>query len=167
MKPRPKGCSIMTDTTQVIEGLVQRVQVLEDERAIHRTLVRYGFAVDGNDAEALVGLYTDDTVIEIDGTPLFHGSDGARALINSEAHQAILPNCAHMIGPLSIEIDGDRAVAVGYACVVVREGDALQIWREGCNRWELERRPGAWRIAHRQSYAIGDPGAQEILRSGL
>ena len=157
----------MTDTTQVLAGLAQRVRVLEDERAIHRTLVRYGFAVDSNDADALVTLYTDDSVIEIDGTPLFHGSDGARALVNSPAHQAILPNCAHMIGPLSIEVDGDHAVAVGYACVVVRDGDTLQIWREGCNRWELERRADEWQIARRQSFAVGTPGAQDILRSGL
>jgi len=157
----------MTDTTQMLEHLAHRVQVLEDEGAIHRTLVRYGFAVDSNDADTLVTLYTDDTVIEIDGTPLFHGSDGARALVNSPAHQAILPNCAHMIGPLSIEVDGNRAIAVGYACVVVRDGDALQIWREGCNRWELERRGSSWQIARRQSFAVGTPGAQEILRSGL
>jgi ketosteroid isomerase-like protein len=157
----------MTDTAQVLERLARRVQVLEDERAIHRALVRYGFAVDSNDADALVALYTDDTVIEIDGTPLFHGSEGTRALVNSPAHLAILPNCAHMIGPLSIEVDGDRAVAVGYACVVVRDDDALQIWREGCNRWELERRDDGWQIARRQSFAVGAPGAQEILRSGL
>ena len=94
----------MSDVTSVIEDLVQRVQALEDERAIHRTLVRYGFAVDSDDAEGLVALYTDDTVIEIDGSPLFHGSDGARALVSSPAHQAILPNCAHMIGPLSVEV---------------------------------------------------------------
>ena len=67
----------MTDTTLALEALTRRVQVLEDERAIERTLVRYGFAVDSNDAEALVALSTDDTVIEIDGTPLFHGSGGA------------------------------------------------------------------------------------------
>lgn len=157
----------MSDVTQVIEDLAQRVQALEDERAIHRTLVRYGFAVDSDDAEALVALYTDDTVIEIDGTPLFHGSDGARALVRSPAHQAILPNCAHMIGPLSIEVDGDHAVAVGYACVVVRGDEAFTIWREGCNRWELERRADGWQIARRQSFAVGTPGAQDILRSGL
>lgn len=157
----------MSDVTQVIEDLAQRVQALEDEREIHRTLVRYGFAVDSDDAEALVELYTDDTVIEIDGTPLFHGSDGARALVRSPAHQAILPNCAHMIGPLSIEVDGDHAVAVGYACVVVRGDEAFTIWREGCNRWELERRADGWQIARRQSFAVGTPGAQDILRSGL
>jgi ketosteroid isomerase-like protein len=157
----------MTDTTQALEDLAHRVQVLEDERAIHRTLVRYGFAVDSNDADALVTLSTADTVIEIDGTPLFRGSEGARALVNSPAHQAILPNCAHVIGPLSIEVSGDHAVAVGYACVVVRDGDALQIWREGCNRWELERRGDDWQIARRQSFAVGTPGAQEILGSGL
>ena len=72
-----------------------------------------------------------------------------------------------MIGPLSIELDGDHAVAVGYACVVVRVDDALHIWREGCNRWELERRAGGWQIARRQSFAVGTPGAQDILRSGL
>lgn len=118
----------MADTTHDLESLARRVQSLEDERAIHRTLVRYGFAVDSNDADALVDLYTDDTVIEV---------------------------------------DGDHAVAVGYACVVVRDGDGLSIWREGCNRWELERRGAAWQIRRRQSFAVGTPGAQAILSSGL
>ena len=157
----------MSEVTQLIEDLAQRVRSLEDERAIHRVLVQYGFAVDSDDAEALVALYTDDTVIEIDGTPRFHGSDGARALVDSPAHQAILPNCAHMIGPLSIDVDGDHAVAVGYACVVVRSDDSFTIWREGCNRWELERRTDGWQIARRQSFAVGTEGAQDILRSGL
>lgn len=157
----------MAELEQQVAELTRRVRELEDEQAIHRTLVRYGFAVDSNDADALTQLYTDDCVIEIDGVPLFRGSDGARALVNSAPHQAILPNCAHMMGPFSIEVDGDRAVAVGYACVVVRDGDDTRIWREGCNRWELERRASGWLISRRQSFGVGNTGAQEILKGGL
>ena len=158
----------MADLTDEVERLTRQVQLLEDERAIHRTLVRYGFAVDTDDAPATANLYADDCVIEIDGgLNVFRGAEGVHALVNSEAHQAILPNCAHMMGPFVIDVDGDRAVATGYACVVVRSGDTFGIWREGCNRWELERRDGAWRITHRRSVGVGNPGAQEVLSRGL
>ena len=40
--------------TEQIEQPTRRVQALEDERSIHRALVQYGFAVDSNDADALV-----------------------------------------------------------------------------------------------------------------
>jgi ketosteroid isomerase-like protein len=155
------------DVAQQVRELTRRVQALEDERAICRTLVRYGFAVDSDDPEATAALYTRDCVITIDRDVRFTGSDGVRALVSGELHQAILPNCAHMIGPLVIDVDGDDAVATGYACVVVRTGDDFRIWREGANRWELERDEGAWRIRRRTSFAVGSVDAQRVLNRGI
>jgi ketosteroid isomerase-like protein len=159
----------MTITTEQFEALERRVQRLEDERAIHRTLVRYGFAVDSGDADATADLYTHDCVIELDfeGGRTLHGREGAKALVDDETHQSLLPACAHLIGPVAIEVDGDHAVATGYATVVRRSGDDFAIWREGCGRWELVRRDGEWRISHRTSIAIGSAAAQALLTSGL
>jgi ketosteroid isomerase-like protein len=159
----------MTITTEQFEALERRVQRLEDERAIHRTLVRYGFAVDSGDADATADLYTHDCVIELDfgGGRTFRGREGAKALVDDETHQSLLPACAHLIGPVAIEVDGDHAVATGYATVVRRSEDDFAIWREGCGRWELVRRDGEWRISHRTSIAIGSAAAQALLTAGL
>jgi uncharacterized protein (TIGR02246 family) len=148
--------------------LERRVRELEDERRIRELLVRYGFAVDSGDADATAALYTDDCVIDVDrGTAVFHGADGARGLVTGEAHQAILPRCAHMIGPLTVRLDRDEAVATGYACVVVQEEDGPRVWRQGCNRGSLRRTEDGWRIARRQTIAAGSPAAGALLRGGL
>jgi len=159
----------MTITTGQFEALERRVQRLEDERAIHRTLVRYGFAVDSGDGDATADLYTHDCVIELDfdGGRTFTGREGAKGLVDDETHQSLLPDCAHLIGPVAIEVDGDHAIATGYATVVRRTGDDFAIWREGCGRWDLERRDGEWRISHRTSIAIGSAAAQALLAAGL
>jgi uncharacterized protein (TIGR02246 family) len=148
--------------------LDRRLRVLEDEREVRELLVRYGFAVDSGDADATAALYTHDCVIDVDrGTAVFHGTEGARGLVTSEAHQAILPRCAHMIGPLAVRLDGDDAVATGYACVVVQEDDGPRVWRQGCNRWTLRRTPDGWRIARRETVAVGSPEAGVLLHGGL
>ncbi len=145
-----------------------RLRTLEDEREIRELLVGYGFAVDSGDAEATAGLYTGDCVVDVDGgAALFHGTDGARGLVTSEAHQSILPRCAHMIGPLAVRLAGDEAVATGYACVVVQEEDGPRIWRQGCNRWTLRRTTAGWRIARRETISIGSHAAGALLRRGL
>jgi len=41
----------MQDLEKRVNDLARRVQVLEDELAIHRLIVRYGLAVDIGDAE--------------------------------------------------------------------------------------------------------------------
>ncbi len=159
----------MTITTEQFEALERRVRRLEDERAIHRTLVRYGFAVDSGDADATADLYTHDCVIELDfsGGRTFRGREGAKALVDDETHQSLLPHCAHLSGPVAIEVEGDHAVATGYATVGRRTGDDFAIWREGCGRWELVRRDGKWRISYRTSIAIGSAAAQALLTAGL
>jgi ketosteroid isomerase-like protein len=159
----------MTITDEQFQALERRVQRLEDERAIQRTLVRYGFAVDSGDAEATAALYTHDCVIELDfgGGRTFSGHEGAKGLVEDETHQSLLPDCAHLIGPVAIEVDGDHAVATGYATVVRRTGDDYAIWREGCGRWQLVRADGVWRISRRTSIAVGSAAAQALLAEGL
>ncbi|HEY8518369.1 MAG TPA: nuclear transport factor 2 family protein [Candidatus Binatia bacterium] len=150
-----------------IQTLERRIARLEDELAIHRLIVSYGFAVDSGDAEATAALFTDDAVYDIDGTLVLRGRDGVAEMVRGERHQALLPRCAHTIGPAVVTVDGDAAVATAYSRVYLREGDALRLWRLSFNRFELERRDGRWLIARRTTRLVGEEEAQRILASAL
>jgi uncharacterized protein (TIGR02246 family) len=156
----------MDDLARRVEALARRVAALEDELAIHRLIVRYGLAVDVGDAEAAAAVFTEDGVYDIDGPLLMRGRAEVEAMVRGPRHQAMLPRCAHQIGPAVVELDGDRAVATGYSRVYVRRDDGIGIYRVSFNRWELERRDGAWLIARRTTRLLGDAEAQGVFREG-
>jgi uncharacterized protein (TIGR02246 family) len=147
----------------VVADLLRRVQALEDELAIHRLIVRYGFAVDTGDAARVAELFTEDTVYDVDGPLVMKGRQGVRDMVQGSRHQAMLPNCAHQIGPAVVEVDGDRAVATGYSRVYVRRDAGIEIYRVSFNRWELERRGGRWQIARRTTRLLGHEEARRLF----
>jgi len=59
---------VVDDVIAKLEALDARVQALEDELAITRTVVEYGFAVDAGNAPATGVLYTEDTVFDLEIT---------------------------------------------------------------------------------------------------
>jgi uncharacterized protein (TIGR02246 family) len=158
--------SVVEQRLAALEG---RVALLEDELAIHRLIVRYGFAVDTGDAEATAALFTEDGVYDVDGTLVMRGRQGVREMVRGRNHQALLPNCAHTIGPAVVRIDGDRAVATAYSRIYKRESapDGIRLWRLSFNRFELERRAGGWQIALRTTRLVGHAEAQALLGRGL
>jgi len=159
----------LQDLIASMAALRERVQRLEDEREVTRLATRYGFAVDLGDADATAALYTADTEIDVGPGSQFRGTEGVRSLVTGERHQAILGRCAHTLGPLSVRVDGDRAVATGYVRVYVADpdGDEAKLWRMSFTRLELVREESGWRIARRTSRTLGSERAPELLRAGL
>ena len=157
----------MDDLRQQVAALARRVQALEDELAIHRQIVRYGFAVDTGDADGAAALFTQDAVYDVDGPLLMEGRDGVRAMVRGPRHQAMLPRCAHQIGPAVVEVHGDRATAVGYSRVYVRREAGIETYRVSFNRWELVKENGAWRIARRTTRILGHDEAQALFRDAV
>ena len=151
------------DLAAQVAALAERVQALDDVLAVHRVLVGYGLAVDAGDPAATAALYADDCDVDIDGTVRFQGRQAVHDMVLGDAHQAILGECAHLMGPYTVEVDGDHAVAVGYASVYVREDDQIKPWRQAYGRFELERRDGAWQITKRTSRAVGSPERSDVL----
>src|ERR1700712_1453339 len=100
---------------QLVSRLAERVQALEDELAITRLLTSYGFAVDGDDPDGCADLYSPDAVFELDGKVAASGREELRTIVTCDAHQEILPGCAHVMGPFVVEVTSDTAVATGYA----------------------------------------------------
>jgi uncharacterized protein (TIGR02246 family) len=159
----------MSDSTREgrLDALERRVAALEDELAIHRLIVAYGFAVDTGDAEATAALFAEDGVYDVDGTLVMRGRAGVREMVLGKNHQALLPNCAHTIGPAVVRVDGDRAVATAYSRIYKRAAGGIQLWRLSFNRFELARRGGRWEIALRTTRMIGHDEAQAVLAGGL
>jgi len=156
----------MNNLEQKIDALVQRVQALEDELAIHRLIVRYGFAVDIGDAKHTAEVFTDDAVYDVD-VFVMRGRDDIRKMVATDPHRSLVGNCAHQIGPSVVTVDGDRAVATGYSRVYLRQGDTIDVYRVSFNRFELVRRDGRWQIAHRTTRLLGHAEAREIFATAL
>lgn len=151
-----------------VDALERRIALLEDELAIHRLIVRYGFAVDTGDAEATAALFTTDTVYDVDTTLVMRGRDEVAGMVRGPRHQSLLPNCAHTIGPAVVTIAGERAVATAYSRIYQRRnGEALELWRLSFNRFELERRDAGWQIARRTTRLLGHDEAQAIFARAL
>jgi uncharacterized protein (TIGR02246 family) len=152
---------------QRIAALESRVRHLEDELAIHRQIVSYGFAVDTGDAEATARLFSEDGVYDVDGTTIMNGREGIREMVRGDRHRSLLPDCAHTIGPAVVEIDGDRAVATAYSRIYRRRKSGFGLFRLSFNRFELERSGDGWQICRRTTRLLGSEAAQALFRRHL
>ena len=157
---------------QKVERLERRLEAAEARLAVQQVITTYGLAADTNDIPAMMTLWSDDCVIEIDGNVIAQGREQSRQIIESEVHQSIQPYSAHVMGPFRIDvIDANHAVATGYQTVYVRDGKRAegqsQVWRQSFGRWELRRTGDRWEIARRQSRAVSNPGIKEIVEPSL
>lgn len=159
--------SASADVNDRLAALERRVATLEDELAIHRLIVSYGFAVDTGDAAATGALFTEDGLYDVDTTLIMRGRDGVEQMVRGPRHQSLLPNCAHTIGPAVVQVDGDRAVATAYSRIYKREDEAFSLWRLSFNRFELERRDGRWQIARRTTRLLGHDEAHPLFTRAL
>jgi ketosteroid isomerase-like protein len=148
-------------------ALEARLMRLEDERAVQALLTRYGFAVDSGDVDATARLFAEDCHIDIDKLNYLDGREAARGIVDCDAHRAVLPNCAHVMGPFVVEVEGERAVATGYATIFLRVEGRNQVVRQAFGRWELAKRQGRWEVTRRLSRSVGRPDTGEVLRGGL
>lgn len=150
-----------------LAAIERRVAALEDELAIHRLIVAYGFAVDTGDATATAALFTEDGLYDVDATLVMRGRNAIEQMVRGPRHRSLLPSCAHTIGPAVVALDGDRAVATAYSRIYRRDGDAIGLWRLSFNRFELERRDGRWQIAHRTTRMLGHDEAGALFQRAL
>jgi hypothetical protein len=161
--------------------IVTRLQAVEDELAIRNLITRYGLAVDCGAAATAAALHTADWVYEVaapgsgrddgdrheEATLLMEGQAAIHSMLEGAGHQALLPNCAHTVGPLQVELDGDSASASGYSRLYHTEGEAVRLVRLGLNRWLLRREEDGWRIQRRTSCPVGSDAAQQLLKDDI
>jgi ketosteroid isomerase-like protein len=162
---------VVVDDTQVQERLAaleERVRLLEDQLAIQRLINGWGPAVDTGNSEAAASLFTDDCILESDLSYLVSPAAIA-AMVLGEGHQSLIRDgSAHIAASPIVNVEGDRATAIGYTRVYRHTPDGYEVWRVSANHWEFRRTPGGWRVARRTNQVIdGSPNANELLSRAL
>jgi hypothetical protein len=113
-------------------------------------------------------LWADDGSYDFGGKPLV-GAEAVGRLVELDTHRGyVAGGCAHVLSTPLIEIDGDRATAIGYSRVYVHERDGWKVERASANRWELVRTGQGWKVARRISRLLdGSAEGRQLLARGV
>jgi len=148
-----------------LEALAARLQALEDREAIRELIASYGPLADTGAADALSQLWTEDGRYAVGGMTEAKGRAAIAALIDGSVHRKLMADgCAHMLGPVTITLDGDTATARGHS--VVFRADGTGGWtahRVSANRWHLARTPDGWRVTARENALLDGAEAARAL----
>lgn len=131
-------------------SLEARLRILEDKEAIRDLIAHYGPLVDSGDSDRVAALWTEDGSYSVGGMTDAQGRAAIAGLVESDLHRQLMrAGCAHLLGPVAIELQDDFAIARGHS-VVFRHTDAgFEVWRVSANRWELERGEQGWQVRRR------------------
>ena len=133
--------------------LEDRVRLLEDQAALLRLIGSWGPAADIGNGEAAAALWTEDAVLEFEGSRV-EGSSGVLAMIESDGQQSLVrQGCAHVQGLPIVNIEGDHATATNYSQVYLHTNECYEIWRVSANKWEFRRTADGWRVTRRTASA--------------
>lgn len=167
----------MSSIEQQLQALTERLQRTEDELAIRNLITRYGLAVDCGDTAAALACHSEQARYIVsaprsgrdeqgaDDDLVMSGHAAIHDMLESELHQSLLPNCAHTVGPVTVEIAGNTARATGYSRLFHRQGDDFKLMRLAINEWQLEKTDSRWLICSRESRLVGEESAKQLLLS--
>lgn len=139
------------------EELMRRLRLLEDERAIQRTLYTYGHSMDYGPDEDFVGCFTDDGIWDVrmrlsGGGFVCRGREEIRASLAGQTEmRAPALFAKHVVVDPVIEISGDEAKVQSYFLrVEPAAGGGSRIVASGRYVDSLLKGPdGVWRFAER------------------
>lgn len=149
-----------------LENLAARLRRVEDREAIRDLVARYGPLADSGDAAGVAGLWSDEGSYIVNGHSTAEGRRAIAGLIESREHQALMADgCAHLLGPLAIELDGDSATARGHSVVFRRTSEGFAVYRVSANRWTFARSDAGWQVMHRTNALLDGSEAARMLLS--
>jgi ketosteroid isomerase-like protein len=152
---------------KIVTALEARVARLEDQLAIHRLINSWGPAVDAGQAEAAAALFSDDAVLTSDMSHLV-GPLAIEEMVRSDGQQALIrQGSAHIPAFPLVDIDGDRARAIGYSRVYVHTDAGYEVWRVSANYWNFSRTENGWRVSSRTNHVIDGSSEARALLAGL
>ncbi len=147
--------------------LEARLQALEDREAIRELIARYGPMADSGDAAGVAALWAEDGSYAVHGFADAVGHAEIAALIEGPYHQQLMADgCAHVLGPVAIDLAGDSATARGHSLVLRWTGSQFEVLRVAANRWELVRTQQGWRVARRENALLQGAAAARALLAG-
>ena len=125
---------------------------LLDEREIHRALSRFARIADAKRFDDLGEVFVDDVTFDYGAGVDEHGIAQLRDLLRG--HLERCGGTQHLIGTVTVDIDGDRAVSRAYVQARhQRAGDVVgpvfDTNGEYTDRWE--KRTAGWRIVRRDA----------------
>ena len=136
--------------SETLASIEARLAALEDREAIRRLIASYGPLADLGDAQAAAALWTEDGTYDIGTHGAHRGHRGIAALLESDEHrQLIAGGAAHILSAPLIDLDGDRATARTYSCVLRKNGNVWVAHRVAANHWQLARTQAGWRVTGR------------------
>ena len=152
---------------QLLQRLEQRITALEDREAIRNLIATYGLLADSGDASGVAALWTADGTYEVVGFATAKGHREIAALIEGPTHQTLMAQgCAHLIGPVTIDLNGDNATVRGHSVVfrdVGNGANSFEVYRVAANHWTLLRTGEGWRVVHRANALLDGNEAARIL----
>ena len=150
----------------------ERLEKIEAELVIRNVIARYGMAADCGDVQTALSCHTEDAIYIVSnpkagrdgeaGDLELHGHQAIFDMLGSDMHQSLLPHCAHTVGPLTVQVEGESANVTGYSRVYHEQ----KLMRVAINHWTM-RKDKSWKIARRESRVIGEEAAQELLKRAL
>lgn len=147
--------------------LAARLQALEDREAIRALIAGYGPLADAGDSAGIAALWTADGTYGVGGMGLVQGREAIAGLIDGPTHRALMADgCAHLLGPVAIELDGDRATARGHSVVFRHADGRFEAVRVSANRWDLVRTDNGWRVSHRENALLDGSAQARALLAG-
>jgi hypothetical protein len=162
---------------QRLVQLEQRLQQAESQLAITNLMTRYGMAADCGDIATALNCFSDAAVYIVSAPTagredcdaaadlVLRGHAAISNMLNSDMHQSLIPNCAHTVGPATIEVDGNTARATSYSRLYRREDESFELMRLSINEWRFTCEGGCWLIISRESRLIGEPQAEQLLQA--
>jgi uncharacterized protein (TIGR02246 family) len=132
------------------------IRWLVDSARIRELTARYNRCFDDGDPEGFAGTFTEDGVMEVEGT---FRVDGRAALAEMVRHTPY--GVVHVTVDATVEVDGDRAVQDVKMLVLSRpgptspEGTKTKLTNSGRYHDELVRTADGWRFTHRTAVLDG------------
>lgn len=157
----------MADLESRVAALADRLQAVEDELEIIRLIASYGPLVDSGSADEVGAIWAEDGIYDVD--ELFMGSRAEIvAMVNGEDHQGLIHRgTAHFLGPASVTVTGDTAVAVCESILMVHHKERFIPARAGIHHWELARTAEGWKTTRRTSRLLnGTADGHALARAG-
>lgn len=146
-----------------MKTIEERLRALEDRAEIVDLIASYGPAADSGNGQAIENMWSADGTYGFDATTLEHSE--LAGLVDFETHRDYMSSgCAHILTPPTVQIEGDKAVALNYSIVFIHREEPWVAERVSSNRWDLVRTEAGWRVAKRQNRLLnGNEKAWELF----